>query len=39
MTEQLEPDVRDIERAYDEPPDEPHPRYEDEEEVDTDDVT
>lgn len=28
--EQTEQDFRDIERRYQEPPDEPHPRYEDE---------
>lgn len=31
MIEQTEQDVRDIERRIEEPPDEPHPRYEDDE--------
>lgn len=36
--EQLEPDFREIERRYDEPPDEPHPRHEDEDEEGDDDA-
>jgi predicted molibdopterin-dependent oxidoreductase YjgC len=31
--EQTEQDVRDIERRIEEPPDEPHPRYDDEAET------
>jgi len=27
VPEQTEQDVREIERSYDQPPDEPHPRY------------
>jgi hypothetical protein len=29
VPEQTEQDVREIEREYDQPPDEPHPRYDD----------
>lgn len=31
---QTDQELRDIERRHDEPPDEPHPRYEDEDEDD-----